>query len=466
VTAGIYARISLDRQDGEGVARQLADCRALAAQRGWTDLAEYVDNDVSAYHGKRRPEYERLLADIAAGQLTTVIAYHPDRLYRHPRDLERFVDTVQAVGADVATVQAGDVDLSTPSGRMVARILGAVARQQVERIGELVSRAKKERAAQGRHSGGGRRPFGLTEKRTALVPEEANALREVAAGILAGGSWRSQVETLNANGVRNTSGQRWEIRTLRRVLTSPHIAGLRAYHGQIVGEATWPAILDRGTWELLRADTAGRRAGRPPSDKHLLTGLLACHHCGRKLYWYSHRRQAQYRCHLVETTTGKGCGRTSIVAGPTETYVADTVGAWLERPIFVAVLDAFLAYGDPAMGAAKAELDEIDRREILSAQQWASGVMGDDAHTAATAVLKARRAEIEARLAGAQRLAGGAGITAKDMAAGWAVLDIPGRREVIRLAANCPIPVAPGRTPDGHVVPVAERLAALRPVWE
>jgi hypothetical protein len=146
--------------------------------------------------------------------------------------------------------------------------------------------------------------------------------------------------------------------------------------------------------------------------------------------------------------------------------VADTVGGWLERPIFVAVLDAYLSYGDPTMGAAKAELDEIDRREILSAQQWASGLMGDDAHTAATDVLRTRRAEIEARLAGAQRLAGGAGITAKDMAAGWAVLDIPGRRDVIRLAAACPIPVGPGRTNSGHVVPVADRLVALRPVWE
>jgi DNA invertase Pin-like site-specific DNA recombinase len=43
MTAGIYARISLDRRDGEGVARQLADCHELAAKRGW-DVAEYVDN--------------------------------------------------------------------------------------------------------------------------------------------------------------------------------------------------------------------------------------------------------------------------------------------------------------------------------------------------------------------------------------------------------------------------------------
>jgi DNA invertase Pin-like site-specific DNA recombinase len=63
--AGIYARISSDK-DGEalGVERQLQDCRALCAKRGWTVApdAEYVDNDISAAKpGKKRPEHERLM---------------------------------------------------------------------------------------------------------------------------------------------------------------------------------------------------------------------------------------------------------------------------------------------------------------------------------------------------------------------------------------------------------------------
>jgi DNA invertase Pin-like site-specific DNA recombinase len=461
MTAGIYARISLDRRDGEGVARQLADCRDLADKRGW-DVAEYVDNDISAFNGRRRPEYERLLDDIREQRLVAVVAYHPDRLYRHPRDLEAFVDAVQQAGAEVATVRAGDVDLATSSGRMVARILGAVARQESERIGERVSRAKLERAAQGRHGGGGRRPYGLTSDRTQLVEVEAAALRHVAANLLAGKSWRSQVDHLNRIG----DGRQWDTGTLRLTITSPHIAGLRSYRGEIVGEADWPAILDRGTWELLRADAARRRKpGRPPSDKHLLTGLLACHKCGRTLAWHTGRVN-DYRCYMGTSTNGKGCGGTQISAQPADTHVLETVGGWLQRPAFVAELDAYLAYGDPALGAARAELDEIERREVLSAQQWASGVMGDEAYATAIDVLRTRRAEIEARLAGAQRLAGSAGITAADAAAGWAVLDIPGRRDIIRTAANCPIPVGPGRTADGRVVPVGTRLAALRPVWE
>ena len=68
--AGIYARISSDREgEGLGVARQLEDCRRLAEARGWTVVERYVDQDVSAYTGKLRPEYGRLWGDIESRAL-------------------------------------------------------------------------------------------------------------------------------------------------------------------------------------------------------------------------------------------------------------------------------------------------------------------------------------------------------------------------------------------------------------
>ncbi len=72
--AAIYARISSD-QDGRGlgVQRQVEDCRKLASERKWVVAEEYVDNDVSAYSGKARPAYRRMLADLAAGERDAVI---------------------------------------------------------------------------------------------------------------------------------------------------------------------------------------------------------------------------------------------------------------------------------------------------------------------------------------------------------------------------------------------------------
>ncbi len=61
--AGIYARISEDRDETQlGVGRQVEDCELLAAGRDWESRSRrYVDNDLSAWKGGKRPEFERML---------------------------------------------------------------------------------------------------------------------------------------------------------------------------------------------------------------------------------------------------------------------------------------------------------------------------------------------------------------------------------------------------------------------
>jgi DNA invertase Pin-like site-specific DNA recombinase len=95
----IYARISSDPGGTRlGVERQIEDCEALAGSLGWTVAEVYVDNDVSAYSGRRRPEYERLCDDIKAGVVDGLLVWHPDRLHRSPRELEDFIDLCDAGG--------------------------------------------------------------------------------------------------------------------------------------------------------------------------------------------------------------------------------------------------------------------------------------------------------------------------------------------------------------------------------
>lgn len=86
--AGVYARISSDRTgQALGVRRQLEDCRALMADQGWTVAGEYVDNDRSAHSGTPRPEYDRLLADVADGLVDAVVVWDLDRFRRRPKEL-------------------------------------------------------------------------------------------------------------------------------------------------------------------------------------------------------------------------------------------------------------------------------------------------------------------------------------------------------------------------------------------
>src|SRR4051794_2631043 len=106
VHAGVYARISSDREaDGLGVARQIADCERLAERKGWRVVEQYVDDDISAWSGKLRPEYARLLTDLQTGTINGLLVYDLDRLHRQPSELESFIDLCQRLGlTNVASV--------------------------------------------------------------------------------------------------------------------------------------------------------------------------------------------------------------------------------------------------------------------------------------------------------------------------------------------------------------------------
>ena len=162
VRVGIYARISSDRDGDElGVRRQEVDCERLATLKGWHIADRYVDDDISAWGGRRRPQYERMLADIEAGVLDGVVVYHLDRLHRHPKELEEFFDVCKAAGVtDLATV-TGRIDLADPDGQFQARILGAVARKESDDKSRRIRRKHEELAEQGKVSGGGQPSFRL-----------------------------------------------------------------------------------------------------------------------------------------------------------------------------------------------------------------------------------------------------------------------------------------------------------------
>lgn len=84
-------------------------------------------------------------------------SWHTDRL--HLAELENYIGLCEEQGIITRAVRAGDLDLATPSGRMVARMLGVVARHELEHMSERRKAGKASAAAAGKWKGG-RRPFG------------------------------------------------------------------------------------------------------------------------------------------------------------------------------------------------------------------------------------------------------------------------------------------------------------------
>ena len=326
VPVGIYARISSDREgDQLGVRRQIADCEGLAQMRGCRVVERYVDDDVSAWSGERRPEYERMLDDLRSGRIRGVLVWHLDRLARHPRDLEAFLDLCDEVDLELFGCVTGNVDLADHGGRLFARMLGGMARYESDHKSERILRKHLEIAESGRSSGGGSRPYGYEEDKVTVRPAEAGVVAECAQRLLAGEPVRSIVADLNKREIPAAKGGPWSPQSLRRMLASPRISGQRAHHGEIVADAEWPAIISAQDGAAIRALLANpERRTNKAARRYLLGGLLVCGHCGERLV--ARPRSGGKRRYACAKGEGfSGCGKTYINADEVEQFVTEAV---------------------------------------------------------------------------------------------------------------------------------------------
>lgn len=386
----IYARISRDvTGEGLGVERQLTDCRKLAQVRGWTVAEEYVDNDISAYKGKRRPAYERMLEDITAGQRDAVVVYNTDRLTRRPIELEQFVGICEAARVRQFATVTADIDLGNDDGMFMARILAAVAAKESGRKSERLKRKARETAEAGKPNGGNLRPFGYEKDQLTVVESEAAAIRQVTARYLAGESLKSLATWLQDEGILSVVGLPWRTSTLRQTLTNPRIAGLRSHNGEVVATAVWPAIITPGEHEQLVAMFERKKqSGRRTPRRYLLSGMLRCGKCGNKLFSSARRDTRRYVC--MSGPDHGGCGRLTIVAAPVEEWLAEAVLMRIDSPVMADAL-AGRAAVDERHSALLVELQNDQAQMSELADMWANKMIS-------SAEWKAAREPIEARL--------------------------------------------------------------------
>jgi site-specific DNA recombinase len=328
--AGLYVRISRDiAGQGLGVQRQEEDCRGHAETLGWEVAEVYVDNDVSATSGRARPAYQRMLDDLRRGDLTAIVAWHPDRLYRKVTDLAELVEVCKSTNAQVATVNASHVDLSSPTGRMVAGILAQVAMYEVEHKSERWSRSWRQGRERGVPVTNSNRLFGYARDGQTIIDPEAAVIRELADRLLAGETLSSLLRDLDRREVRTTLGNVWRQQGLKGCLLNPRLAGLSTHRGEVLGEGEWEPILDRDTWESLRALLNSRNRPRGPR-KYVLNGILFCGKCGYRMVSGNDKGHGMYRC--PKRPHMPGCGGVSVRSAHVEEIVETAARLYLEDP--------------------------------------------------------------------------------------------------------------------------------------
>jgi len=450
--AGIYARISSDdSHEGLGVARQIADCEAEAARRGWTIVDRYTDNDVSATRSKRRPQYERMLADAAAGRITGLIVWDVDRLTRTPRELEDVIDLADRAGLALASV-GGDIDLSTPQGRMTARIKGTVARHETEQMSRRIRRSFDERAAAGKAHGFVAYGYRRVDGAELLEPGQARVIRRTAKRLLAGETMRSVVADLNTAGEPSPRGIPWSSTALRQVMLRERNAGLRRHRGQVIGAGDWPAIITEDVYARLVAmiSDPGRRSNKGATRRHLLTGIARCGrpgcdgtmivNVGRVQTSADGRQKRQPPAYVC-----RECTRVRRKQSDVDEVVERVVIARLSQPDALAAL----ATGDPAEAErAREAIAALQARLEVAADGYAEGTITGPQLKRITAKLtpqiETERAVVNAS-AGMPGVAAMAGPNAEKR---WRAAPLDVKRAVIETLCSVTIlPIGPGRRP-------------------
>ncbi|MFD4790549.1 recombinase family protein [Streptomyces sp. NPDC058459] len=331
----IYCRISDDREGRRyGVKRQEEACRKLADHLDADVIEVLIENDTSAYSGKPRPKYNRLLEILRNGEADGVLALTSRRLQRRYREAFDFLDLVEAGDILVATVKGGTYDLTTADGRREARRKAVDDQFEAEEVAERVRDAKQDNLREGTYRGGPR-PFGYeadgVTPRSLACPQcpaaesfvikrqddedgkdftitavcgdcgtnaelaansEAWHLMKAIDAVIAGDSLRGITREWAAKKIRTVPrrqrledgsrtepvSRQWEHVDLRRLLLRPRNAGLIDHHGEIVGRAVWPALTSEDKWRAARniLENPERRTTTSNARKWVGSGLYLC----------------------------------------------------------------------------------------------------------------------------------------------------------------------------------------------
>ncbi len=146
----IYARVSTSGH-GQDVGMQTRELREYCERRGWQIAGEYVDAGISGAKDSR-PELNRLMADAHKRRFDAVVCWKFDRFARSVSHLLRALETFNSLG--IAFVSLSEqIDTTTPTGRMIFTVLGAVAELERSLIAERVRTGLRNARAKGKRLG-------------------------------------------------------------------------------------------------------------------------------------------------------------------------------------------------------------------------------------------------------------------------------------------------------------------------
>ena len=299
--AAIYARVSDKSQDGEdktSISEQTGDMEAYCESKGLTITARY--QEVGRGWSKKRPEFQRMLADARRGRFDTIVCWKSDRLSRGMYPAAALMEVVEAHQIRLEAVLDA-IDMKTFG------LMAAIGKIELDNFRERSTMGKRGTAKQGRVPTGGV-PYGYRigdDGRFEVVEEQAEVVRRIFRMYVDErmGSYSIAVR-LTDEGVPTQSGKMlWLQSRVHHILGNATYTGTWVYgryrhvsteDGMKVYDQpkdTWieipvPQVVDDETWKRAQKlkKQRGSKAKRNTKVVYLLQHLLKCGECGRNFH--------------------------------------------------------------------------------------------------------------------------------------------------------------------------------------
>ncbi len=320
----IYTRVSTSMQvDGYSLDAQREKLRKYAEYQDMHIAGEYTDEGKSGKNIGGRPDFQKMLDDIASGKdnIDFVLVFKLSRFGRNAADVLSSLQIMQDYGVNLICVEDG-IDSSKDSGKLMISVLSAVAEIERENILVQTMEGRKQKAREGKWNGGFA-PYGyyLEKGELKIAEDEADAIRVIydkfihtnmgANGIAKYLSQHGYEKKQRQNGTLSTFSAHF----VKLVLDNPVYCGKLAYGRRktekvngarneyhIVKQDEYPiydgiheAIISEEDWLLAqkKRKTTGVKSDKLYSleHQHLLSGIVCCPGCGQPMYGSVNRKR-------------------------------------------------------------------------------------------------------------------------------------------------------------------------------
>ena len=282
------------------------------AHEGWQLIPDPYDDGGVSGASLDRPALQRLLGDVRAGKITTVVVYKVDRLTRSLADFAKLVELFDQFGVSFVSITQS-FNTTSSMGRLTLNVLLSFAQFEREVIGERV----RDKIAASKRKGmwvGGPVPLGYRsiDKKLVVVPEEAETVRTIFTRYLAVGSMGALIEELDRCGIRTKANSRTGDRQRGGIRFGTGSLGYllknRLYIGEVVyrGEShrgEHAPILDRELFEAVQAKFAANTVARQVRRRGataILTGRIFDDRGNRMSPSHSNKLGVRYRYYVSQ----------------------------------------------------------------------------------------------------------------------------------------------------------------------